>query len=105
MAGETIYAAFAQLRQTAARMKHVSDSLKRAEHILGEIVTDMQPSWEGRAREKYMDETVALKRKIDRFSDLLEERRIQLEESLKVYERIEGENQKEAEDLSASGIF
>lgn len=102
---DTIFAALSGLHQTEAKMGRLTDSLHNTENLLKNITSDMNPVWEGRAKEMYTEGSSKLCEQIRSLADEIAVRRRQLSEAVRVYEETEAGNVRQTEDLSVTGLF
>jgi WXG100 family type VII secretion target len=93
------------LRSSASKMQEVIKALESADSTINQIVSNMEGSWEGRARNKYKEDCKKLQTTMKSFKEEITERKTSLEQSISVYDTRETQNVGTVSDLSTEGIF
>lgn len=100
-----ISVALQSLRNTNARMQQVVTSLNNVSQSITAVTGQIDPFWEGGAKEAYAQYLVELTNNVRQMESNITNRKTELSEALSAYETTEQKTQTAVDVLSVENIF
>ena len=100
-----ISVALQSLRNTNARMQQVVTSLNNVSQSIVAVTGQIDPFWEGGAKEAYAQYLVELTNNVKQMESNITNRKTELSEALSAYETTEQRTQTAVDVLSVENIF
>ncbi|ALU13055.1 WXG100 family protein [Eubacterium limosum] len=100
-----ISVALQSLRNTNARMQQVVTSLNNVRQSITAVTGQIDPFWEGGAKEAYAQYLVELTNNVRQMESNITNRKTELSEALSAYETTEQKTQTAVDVLSVENIF
>lgn len=100
-----ISVALQSLRNTNARMQQVVTSLNNVSQSIAAVTGQIDPFWEGGAKEAYAQYLVELTNNVRQMESNITNRKTELSEALSAYETTEQKTQTAVDVLSVENIF